>query len=271
MIRPDPRTRHEPPCAAPAGSARRRGLAWALAMGVVALAWGCGGHVMPEIHSDTDRLAAARRFYERRAYIDAVELLKSYIDSAQGSARVDEAIYLLGACYLKQREWALAVDQFDRIARDYPESDSSGSAAFQLGEAYFGQSRKADFDQEYTHRALEQWERYLRGYPGHWLNAEAERKVLDARLRLAEKLIGTGDLYVKLGFLEPARVYYRKVIADYGDTSFRPWAELGEARVDAKEGKRAEAIAGLREIESRYSHLPVAKEAARTRHRLERK
>ena len=238
---------------------------------VCAAFWGCGGHVLPEIHSEADRFATARRLYERGDYGDAVTLLKPYIDAAAGTAQVDEAIYLLGACYLGQKEWALAADQFERIARDYPESDSSGSAAFRLGEAYFGQSRQADFDQDFTRRALEQWENYLRDHPGHWLNVEAGRKVMEARTRLARKLLHTGDLYLKLRFLEPARLYYRQVIDGYGETSARPYAELGLALLDAREGKRAEAIEQLRAVETQYARLPIAQKAARERARLERK
>ena len=250
---------------------RRRRIALALAtLWVIGLA-GCGGHVLPEIHSDGDRLATARQLVERRDYTDAVTLLKSTIDAGAGSARVDEAIVLLGTCYLKQREWVLAAEQFERIARDYPESDSSGTAAFQLGEAYFGQSRKQDFDQEHTHRAIDQWSSYLRGHPGHWQNAEAERRIMEARTRLAHKLLGTADLYRKLGLLEPARIYYRRVIDEHGDTSWRPHAELGLALLDARQWRRDEAIARLAEIEQQYPQLPVAQRAARERKRLERK
>ena len=236
-----------------------------------ALLWGCGGHVLPEIHSDADRFTTARRLYDQGDYGDAVTLLKPYIDSAAGTAQVDQAIYLLGTCYLKQKEWALAADQFERIGRDYPESDSSASAAFRLGEAYFGQSRNADFDQDFTHRALDQWESYLRDNPGHWLNIEAQRRVMDARTRLARKLLHTGDLYLKLRLLEPARVYYRRVVDEHGDTAERPYADMGLALLDAHQGKRAEAVAQLREIETQYARLPIASKAAQERRRLERK
>ena len=92
----------------------------------------------------------------------------------------------------------MAAGDFERLMRDYPESDSTPSASFRLGEALWGQSRPSDFDQESTHKALEQWEQYQRQYPGHWLNAEAERAVNRARSRLASKLLDTGNLYLKL-------------------------------------------------------------------------
>jgi outer membrane protein assembly factor BamD len=238
--------------------------AWTLAI----LA-GCGAHTLPEIHSETERLATARHLHAEGDDADAIELLKVYSTGASGAADVDEAIYLLGECYLAIKDWTLAANEFERMMRDYPESDSSASASFRLGQAYYGQSRKEDFDQEYTLKALDQWQSYVRANPGHWLNAEAARRILQARTRLANKLLATGTLYLKMRIYEPARFYFRQVIDQYGDTSARPPAELGLAMADARQKKRDSAVAALRDIEARYSGQAVASVAAKERKRLE--
>ncbi|HYM81829.1 MAG TPA: outer membrane protein assembly factor BamD [Candidatus Limnocylindria bacterium] len=249
----------------------RRGIATRLAFAVLWLALaGCGASLLPTLSSDADRLAVARRLYDEAHYTEAAELLKTYIAANAGGAMVDEAIHLLGSTYLKQREWTLASGEFERLLRDYPESDSSGSAAFRLGEALAGQTRPRDFDQVFTVRAVEQWRSYLRGYPGHWLNAEAERRIQEARTRLAEKLVDTGTLYLKLDLPEPARAYFRKVTEEYPDTTATPYAAIGIALCDAQEGKRERAIAQLREVEARYPGQRPAEQAARERARLER-
>jgi outer membrane protein assembly factor BamD len=242
----------------------------ALAAGVLALA-GCGtAATLPRITSDADRLAVARELHDDDKCAAAIELLKTYVAGAAGSARVDEGIYLLGACYLKTREWTLAQAEFERVLRDYPESDSSGSASFGIGEAYAGQARPRDFDQEMTGRAIEQWQRYLADYPGHWRNEEARRRIVDLRTRLALKLMDTGDLYLKLKLPEPARVYFQKVVDEYGDTRARPEAEFGVAVAYARMGRWTEAIERFREIESRYPGRDLARLAAQERRRLER-
>ena len=247
-----------------------RRIAWLLPCLTAAVLVGCGGHVLPEIHSEADRLSTARRLYAEREYAGAIELLKTYTESAGDSADVDDAIYLLGACYLGTHDWALAAVEFERLLKDYPESDSSAAASFRLGQAYYGQSRRADFDQEYTLKAVEQWQSYLTSYPNHWLQGGARGKIHEARTRLARKLVATGNLYLKLKLPQPARVYFQRALDEYGDTELRPRVELGLALVDARQGKRDQAIAGLREIESRYPSLPVAKVAVRERRRLER-
>ena len=232
---------------------------------------GCGGHILPTLRSEGDRLTVARKMMDEHEYGDAIELLKPYTTSGGGAADVDQAVYLLADCYLITKDYALSATEFERLLSDYPESDSSGSASFRLGEAYYGQSRKPDFDQEYTDKAIDQWEKYLHDYPGHWRNAEAESRVLSARSRLAKKLVNTGTLYLKLRLWEPSRVYFHRVLNEYGDTSAVADAKLGLALADAGQGHRDDAIAAFREIEAQYPRQAVAERAASERKHLERK
>uniref|UniRef100_A0A832HZ28 Outer membrane protein assembly factor BamD n=1 Tax=Eiseniibacteriota bacterium TaxID=2212470 RepID=A0A832HZ28_UNCEI len=248
-----------------------RRLARPLAAAALALALaGCGASVLPTITSDADRLAAARTLMARRNWIAAAELLRVHVDRSLGSADVDEAIYLLGECHLGAREWALAQVEFERLVRDYPESDSAAAASFQLGAALFGQTRPADFDQEFTVRAIEQWQRYLASYPGHWRNAEAERRIADGRARLARKLDATGRLYVKLRRPGPARVYFERVRDEYADTPLVGDALIGLAWCDALEGRRAQALERLDDLEARFRGQPLAARAAAERARIAR-
>ena len=241
----------------------------AAALLALALA-GCAAGSLPAVHSDAERLELARRQYRERDWISAIDLLKTYIDRNAGSADVDEAIYLLGDCYLKSKDYPNAAMEFERLQRDYPESDSSGSAAFRLAEALFGQSRPPDFDQEFTIKALEQWGRFGRDYPGHWLEAEAERRVAQCRARLASKLIANGELYLKLRLADPARVYFQRVVDEFNDTPQVGDAMIGLARCDALAGHRAEAVAYLKEMETRFNGQPLGGRAARERARIER-
>ena len=244
-----------------------RRLAWLLC--AVALA-GCGATVLPTIHSEEERLVVAKQLIDKGDNAQAVELLKGYVNSHLGAADVDQAIYLLGLAQLRNHDWIEAASEFDHLLRDYPESDSSAAARFGLAESNFAQARPPDFDQEYTHKALEEWQRYLNDFPGHWQNAAAREKILACRTRLADKLVRTGVLYLKLHHPGPARVYFEKVVAEYGDTMWMPNAELGVAICEAEEGSPNMAIQLFQQIEARYPGSPEAKKAQRERKRLEK-
>lgn len=231
---------------------------------------GCAAVSMPSVHSETERLEVARKMIKNREWTSAIELLKTYVERNAGSANVDEAIYLLGEAYLRSKDFPNAAVEFERVQRDFPESDSSAAASFRLAEALYGQSRPPDFDQDYTTRALEQWEHYRRDYPWHWLVPEAERRVAQCRAQLASKLLNTADLYLKLRQVEPARVYYRQVEQEYSDTPKVGDAMIGLARCDALAGRTADAIAYLKELEERFAGQPLGQRAARERVRIER-
>lgn len=233
-------------------------------------AWGCGGATIPPITNPADRLPVAKRLAAEGDCVAAVDLLKTYIATNAGSADVDEAIYALAECHMKTKDHASAAVEFERLLRDYPESDSAGAASFRLGDALFGQTRPVDFDQEYTDRAIRQWEGYLRAFPGHWRNEEAREHIMQARTRLAQKALDTAELYVKLKLYEPARIYYRLVIDEYGDTPKAGEAFLGLAEVDVFEGRRERAVERYREIEERFTGTPTARRAAEARQELER-
>jgi outer membrane assembly lipoprotein YfiO len=217
---------------------------------------------VPKVTNPADRVAVGRDMAERGDCVSAIEVFKSYISTSGGSADVDQAIYFLGICYLKTKEYDSAAIEFERLIRDYPESDSAAAASFQLGEALFGQTRPIDFDQEFTERAIRQWQGYMRAFPGHWQNGQALERVTMARTRMAQKSLDTGNLYIKLRRFEPARVYFRRVIEDYGDTPAAGHAWLGLAMCDVEQGLRQEAVQRLREIEQRFAGSDIAARAA---------
>jgi outer membrane assembly lipoprotein YfiO len=239
-----------------------RSLAVALLAGLLA---GCGASVLPQVHDERGRLDLARRLYEKGDVTLAIQALAPYTTTGTGSANVDEAVYLLGQCHLKARDFPTAQADFERLLRDYPESDSAPSGAFRLGEAFWGQARGPDFDQEFTLRALDQWMAYRRDHPEHWLAEAATRRIAEARARLATKLFRTGDLYVKLRDYKAARSYFRGVLDEYSETPVYGDALIGWAVASARLGERDTALVMLGELERGFPGQPLGLKAARTR------
>lgn len=238
---------------------------WLAAAALLALLAGCGGSVLPQVHDEHGRLELARRLYDKKDAALAIQVLAPYSTSSSGAADVDAAVYLLGLCHLQVKDWGAAQADFERLIRDYPESDSLGAAAYQLGVAYWGQAREPDFDQEYTLKALDQWMTFRRDHPEHWLGPEAVRRIAEARLRLATKLYRTADLYVKLKEYDAARRYYRNVLTEYSETELYGYAWIGWAVASCRMGERDTALAVLDEIEAHFSGTHLAQKASDTR------
>ena len=236
-----------------------------IVVAALALVTGCGGAVLPQIHDEGGRLELARRLYAKGDATLAIEVLGPYSTSGSGSADVDQAVYLLGLCHLQLKDFPGAQADFERIARDYPESDSAASASFRIGEALWGQSRSPDFDQEFTLKALDQWMAFRRDHADHWLAEAATRRIAEARTRLATKLFRTGDLYVKLKEYEAARRYFLDVLNEYSESPVYGDALIGWAVASARLGERDTALSTLRNLEHEFAGRPLAEKAARTR------
>ena len=224
---------------------------------------GCGGSTLPQVHDEAGRLDLARRLYAKGDYGLAVEALGPFSTSGMGAGNVDEAVYLLGMCHLKQKDFAAAQGDFERLLKDYPESDSAPSSSFRQGEALWGQSRGPDFDQEFTLRALDQWMAFRRDNPDHWLAPAATKRIAEARTRLATKLYRTGDLYVKLHEYEAARGYFHDVMTEYSETPLYGDALIGWADASARLGERDTAMTMLRNIQEEYKGQPLGRSAGR--------
>lgn len=235
-----------------------------------ALVAGCGAAVVPQIMNDSERVPLARRLFEKRDYVLAAQVLDAYTKSGAGNADIDQAFYLLGVVQLRQKEWASAQTQFERVLRDYPESDSAAAASFRLGEALYGQSRDFDFDQEFTLKALAQWDGFVKSAPEHPFAADAQARIGQCRARLARKLWRTGDVYFKQALYEPAKRYFRSVLDEYADTPVYGDAVLGMALTDARLGQKDSALTVLRGIEQEFAGKPLGVQAAKWRARVEK-
>lgn len=237
---------------------------------LAALLAGCGASVLPQIMNDSARVPLARQLLDKGDLALAVEVLSSYAQSGAGSADIDQAVYLLGVTYLRQRDWPNAQLQFERVLRDYPESDSATAASYRLGEALFGQSRPADFDQEFTLRALAQWEGFVKGSPDHPFVPTAQERIAECRTRLARKLWRTGDVYLKQALYGPAKIYFQNVLDEYPDTPVYGEAMIGLALTNARLGKKDSALVVLRSLAEDFAGRPLGEEAAKWRERVEK-
>jgi outer membrane protein assembly factor BamD len=233
-------------------AARRAGSALALAFGLCALAAlglglsGCGSANRPvAAATPQDQLRLAQLRYDRREYLEAIELAKGYIQFRAGASDLDEAHFLLGMCYVQRKEWPLAAGEFLIVASEFSDSPRAGDAHYWLGTSYWKQARGPQFDQDYTRRAIAQWDRFLQLYPDHPKAEEARAVRLEGRARLAEKALRNGNLYVTLKHWDPARYYFNLVLHDYSDTKWVDAARVGIAATYRGTGQFAEARAVL--------------------------
>ncbi len=75
--------------------------------------------------------------YMKGNYDIAIIEFKDYIAKFSNSEKVDNAYYWLGLCYFEKEKYRDAIDSFDKIIKDYPDSDVLASAMLKKGLALF--------------------------------------------------------------------------------------------------------------------------------------
>jgi outer membrane protein assembly factor BamD len=226
-----------------AGKLRR---AKALLLALSLASGGCGGSGVP-IESEpppADQVSLARIAFEKKNFTESEGLLKGYLDYNPAGLDAGEAHFLLGMIYYRRKEWPSAATEYSIVVNQFGADDRVPDARYHLGLSYWKQSRPAPYDQEYTLRALTEFDRFLSLYPDHPRAEEVLEARNEARGRLARKAYDNGKLYLKLGYYEPARYYFRLVQREYPDTSLSFEAAVGEAKtwVKQREWERAQDI-----------------------------
>jgi outer membrane assembly lipoprotein YfiO len=214
---------------------------------VAAALAGCasgGGHTLATA-SGPDQLRVAHLRYERREYTETVDLVKGYLQYQSGAGDLDDAHFLLGMCYVQQKDWPLASTEFSELTTSFADSKLASDAHYWLAVTYWKQARGAAYDQDMTRRAIAESERFVALFPTHPKVAEVKVIEHDGRGRLAEKAVKNGRLYLKLHLFGPARYYFDMVKKDYADTPWVEQATVGGAEALYGLGKKDEAKAAL--------------------------
>ncbi len=83
--------------------------------------------------------------YMKGNYDIAIIEFKDYISKFSNTEKVDNAYYWLGLCYFEKEKYRDAIDSFDKIIKDFPDSDvlpaamlKKGLALFEMGAAGMG-------------------------------------------------------------------------------------------------------------------------------------
>ncbi len=177
-----------------------------------------------------ERMKIALKMFEKRDYLDAKTQFRIITLSYSGNALADQAQYYLAECHFHIKEYILSASEYERLLKVYPNSEFVDDAKYKLGLSYYELSPKPALDQEYTIKAIKEFQEFLEDYYTSPLIATVEKKLLEAQSKLAYKVYAAAEQYRKMQYYTAAIIYFTKVLENYYDTSYAPLAQywLGE-------------------------------------------
>ncbi len=188
---------------------------------VVALL-GCSSEEVTQQVSAEKRFAVAMKLFQEEEYTEAIEEFKIITLQSQGSRLADDAQFYMGECRYMRGEFILAAYEYDVLLRTMPTSEFVSRCRFRKALCYYNLSPESYRDQEYTKKAIDEFQAFLEYNPTDSLASSAEVKINELNTKLAKKDFENGIIYMKMEYYKAATLYFDEVLEKYHDS---PYAE----------------------------------------------
>jgi outer membrane protein assembly factor BamD len=227
----------------------------------------------------------------RKKYDNAIMRLEPMMFSTRATDLEDEVLHSLGDAYFLSDQYLLSADIYKRLLQQTPNSPYAKEAQYQLARSYEKLSPTYELDQEYTVKAITEFQTYLDQYPSQEdaqtvNDVETYRELLkvnptnqsykakyDAamailsrqsptryssaaipalREKLAHNRFSIAQQYAKLKKYRSAVIFYDQVIGKYPDTKWVEPAWIGKIDMAIKRHKWFEARQAIEQFQQLF-------------------
>jgi len=228
---------------------------------VVALA--CSGCSHKKLKANlplVERMQLADEYFAKKRYLDARDQYRIITLSYSGSRLADKAQFYMAECHFNTKEYILAASEYERLMKMYPNSEYVDDAKYKLGYSYFKLSPKSALDQEYTEKAIREFQEFLEEYRTSPLVATVEKQLAECRGKLAQKVFSAAEMYYRLKYWDAAVIYYTLVLDHYYDSTYAAKAQFQLAESYRNLKKWAQAVDEYQRFVEKFpQHELVAK------------
>jgi len=208
-----------------------------------------------------ERMKVAIKMFEKKHYLDAKTQFRIITLSHSGSTIADKAQFYLAECHFYLKEYILAASEYQRLIKTFPNSEYVDDAKYKLGLSYYKLSPKYSLDQEYTLKAIQEFQEFLEDYHNSPLAPEVQEKLVEARTKLAHKVYSAAEQYRKMGICKSAIIYYDLVLERYYDSKYAPKALYWSGECYRKLNEYKQALDIFQEFVTKYPKNELAQKA----------
>jgi len=162
----------------------------------------------------------------------AIEILGKVVENSTYGPLASKAQYKLGLVLKEIGRHYEAEEAFNKVLTNYPDSEWSEPAKFQIANVRAMTSRGSDYDQGAAKEAKDKFEEFVKEYPDAVLSKKAEESIGQLKEKEAESHYNIARFYEKQQAFDSAKIYYEDVISNYPRS---PWAVKALERLRALE------------------------------------
>jgi outer membrane protein assembly factor BamD len=200
-----------------------------LGLAILLTVGSCGRQKLKATASAEERLAYAEKLFNNGDYLEARTEFKIVVLNYPGSTVSDRAQLGLADCHFKLKEYIIAAEEYKKLVRVYPNSEYVDDAQFDIALSNFELSPKYSLDQDYTNKALEEFQKFSDDFPTSKLIPDVNKYMKLCREKLGKKYYSNAESYRKVGWYKSAIIYYDFVLDNYYDTEFAGLSLFGKA------------------------------------------
>ncbi|UCD94084.1 MAG: outer membrane protein assembly factor BamD [Candidatus Zixiibacteriota bacterium] len=207
------------------------------------LVLGCGKPALRMANNAQDQFALAKREFDKKHWLKAVEGFQRVIFNFPGATIVDTAQYYLATSYFENKDYELAAVEYQRLMSKYPMSSFLDGAQYMTGVCYLENTPgHYALDQEDMKRAIQTLQDFILDNPDSPLVEDAKKAILDGQSKLARKEYENGMLYFKVYDVKAAEIYFQYVVDNYTNTKYAALSLFKLSELEYKKGKYPEAL-----------------------------
>ncbi len=170
----------------------------------------------------------------------AIEIFQKVIENSTYGPLAPKAQYQLGLVLKSLQRYFEAEEAFNKVITNYPDSEWTEPAQFQIAVCRQAVSRTSDYDQGATQEAKDKFEQFVREHPDAVLSSEAEKNIEQLKEKEAESNFNIARFYEKQNSLESAKIYYNEIIAKAPESTWAAQALVRLQVIEKREFKKME-------------------------------
>ena len=147
-----------------------------------------------------------------------IEIFRQVIKNGPYGKHAGEAQYKIGLYLKEKRLFEEARDEFEKTINDYPKTEWTKAAKFQIALTDSIRGKDIQRDQQNTSTAVNEFKDFIAEHPDTDLSQKAKEHVATLRDKEAENNFLIAKFYVKQKNYKAAKVYYNDIVNEYNDT-----------------------------------------------------
>ncbi len=153
-----------------------------------------------------------------------IEIYKKVVAHAPYGEYAPMAQYRIGELYKNLHFYPEALQAFQKVVIDYPDSKIAKEAEFQVAICASAGSGGSAYDQELTSKAIEKFEEFAQRHPDSELVKEAQKERVELLEKKADSIFEIAKFYEKRGRYKSAIIYYEDIVGNFPAAKAAPLA-----------------------------------------------